>query len=97
LDAVERERGISVSSALMSFEHQGLVFNLLDQEFSGTPNRFRLSADQHAVAIIACYFCIYRRLRSGGCLALEGVGDMPDLNLIKQAQQAAIGARRFGE
>ena|SRR5437660_1054927 len=30
--AVERERGISVSSALMSFEHQGLAFNLL-----GTP------------------------------------------------------------
>ena len=28
--AVERERGISVSSAVMSFEHQGLAFNLLD-------------------------------------------------------------------
>jgi peptide chain release factor 3 len=36
--AVERERGISVSSAMMSFEHQGLAFNLLDtpghQDFS---------------------------------------------------------------
>ncbi len=35
---VERERGISVSSAVMSFEHQGLAFNLLDtpgdQDFS---------------------------------------------------------------
>jgi hypothetical protein len=28
--AVERERSISVSSAEMSFEHQGLAFNLLD-------------------------------------------------------------------
>jgi peptide chain release factor 3 len=28
--AVERERGISVSSAVMSFEHDGLAFNLLD-------------------------------------------------------------------
>jgi peptide chain release factor 3 len=28
--AVERERGISVSSAVMSFEHKGLAFNLLD-------------------------------------------------------------------
>ena len=28
--AVERERGISVSSAVMSFEHQGRAFNLLD-------------------------------------------------------------------
>jgi len=27
--AVERERGISVSSAVMSFERQGLAFNLL--------------------------------------------------------------------
>jgi peptide chain release factor 3 len=36
--AVERERGISVSSAVMSFEHQGFAFNLLDtpghQDFS---------------------------------------------------------------
>jgi peptide chain release factor 3 len=28
--AIERERGISVSSAVMSFEHDGLAFNLLD-------------------------------------------------------------------
>ena len=28
--AIERERGISVSSAVMSFEHGGLAFNLLD-------------------------------------------------------------------
>jgi Elongation factor Tu GTP binding domain len=36
--AVERERGISVSSVVMSFEHGGLAFNLLDtpghQDFS---------------------------------------------------------------
>jgi peptide subunit release factor RF-3 len=36
--AVERKRGISVSSAVVSFEHQGLAFNLLDtpghQDFS---------------------------------------------------------------
>jgi peptide chain release factor 3 len=28
--AIERERGNSVSSAVMSFEHEGLAFNLLD-------------------------------------------------------------------
>jgi peptide chain release factor 3 len=28
--AVERERGISISSAVMSFEHQELTFNLLE-------------------------------------------------------------------
>jgi peptide chain release factor 3 len=32
--AVERRRGISVSSPVMSFEHEGLAFNLLD-----TPGR----------------------------------------------------------
>jgi peptide subunit release factor RF-3 len=31
--AVERERGILVSSAVMSFEHEGLAFNL---RLSGT-------------------------------------------------------------
>ena len=36
--AIERERGISVSSAVMSFEHQGLAFNLLD-----TPNSSNFS------------------------------------------------------
>jgi peptide chain release factor 3 len=44
--AVGRERAILVSSAVMSFEHEGLAFNLLDtpghQDFSprdliGTP------------------------------------------------------------
>jgi peptide chain release factor 3 len=33
--AVERERGISVSSAVMSFEHEGLAFNLLDTPATG--------------------------------------------------------------
>jgi peptide chain release factor 3 len=36
--AVERERGISVSSAVTGFEHEGLAFSLLDtpghQDFS---------------------------------------------------------------
>jgi peptide chain release factor 3 len=36
--AVERERGISMSSAVMSFEHDGLAFNLLD-----TPGRQDIS------------------------------------------------------
>jgi peptide chain release factor 3 len=48
--AVERERGISVSSAVMSFEHEGLAFNLLNtpghQDFSEEAYRCRLSADQ---------------------------------------------------
>jgi peptide chain release factor 3 len=40
--AVERERGISVSSAVMSFEHEGLAFNLLD-----TPGHQNFSEDTY--------------------------------------------------
>jgi translation elongation factor EF-1alpha len=84
--AVERERGISVSSAVMSFEHEGLAFNLLDtpgqQDFSGDTYRFHQSADQHAVAAIAWYFAhIGAHDRAGGSLRRELA--IPDLNLIK--------------
>ena len=53
--AVERERGISVSSALMSFEHEGLAFNLLDtpghQDFSEDTYR-TLTAVDSAVMVL---------------------------------------------
>src|SRR5437763_2015051 len=52
---VERERGISVSSAVMSFEHQGPAFNLLDppghQDFSEDTYR-TLTAVDSAVMVI---------------------------------------------
>jgi peptide chain release factor 3 len=45
---VERERGISLSSAVMSFEHEGLAFNPLDtpghQDVTADTYPFRLSA-----------------------------------------------------
>ena len=55
--AVERESGISVASAVMSFEHKGLTFNQPDtrarknwiavacEEFEGTASRFPWSGD----------------------------------------------------
>jgi len=53
--AVERERGISVSSAVMTFEHEGLNFNLLDtpghQDFSEDTYR-TLTAVDSAVMVI---------------------------------------------
>ena len=53
--AIERERGISVSSAVMTFEHEGLVFNLLDtpghQDFSEDTYR-TLTAVDSAVMVI---------------------------------------------
>jgi peptide chain release factor 3 len=52
---VERERGISVSSAVMTFEHEGVVFNLLDtpghQDFSEDTYR-TLTAVDSAVMVI---------------------------------------------
>ncbi len=52
---VERERGISVSSAVMTFEHDGLTFNLLDtpghQDFSEDTYR-TLTAVDSAVMVI---------------------------------------------
>jgi small GTP-binding protein len=47
--AVERERGISVSSAVMSFKHEGLALNLLDtpghQDFSEDTYRTLTAVD----------------------------------------------------
>jgi peptide chain release factor 3 len=52
---VERERGISVSSAVMTFEHEGLTYNLLDtpghQDFSEDTYR-TLTAVDSAVMVI---------------------------------------------
>src|SRR5277367_6656165 len=53
--AIERERGISVSAAVMTFEHDGLVFNLLDtpghQDFSEDTYR-TLTAVDSAVMVL---------------------------------------------
>jgi peptide chain release factor 3 len=53
--SIERERGISVSSAVMSFEHEGLAFNLLDtpghQDFSEDTYR-TLTAVDSAVMVL---------------------------------------------
>src|SRR5438067_8113449 len=53
--AVECRRGISVSSAVMSFEHEGLAFNLLDtpghQDFSEDISR-TLTAVDSAVMVL---------------------------------------------
>src|SRR5229473_2551865 len=53
--AIERERGISVSSSVMTFEHEGLVYNLLDtpghEDFSEDTYR-TLTAVDSAVMVL---------------------------------------------
>src|SRR5487761_1972588 len=54
---IERERGISVSSAVMTFEHDGLPFNLLDtpghQDFSEDTYRTMTAVDSAVMVIDA--------------------------------------------
>src|SRR5947207_1546789 len=56
--AIERERGISVSSAVMSFEHEGLAFNLLDtpghQDFSEDTYRTLTAFDSAVMVLVLC-------------------------------------------
>jgi peptide chain release factor 3 len=55
--AIERQRGISVSSAVMSFEHEGLAFNLLDtpghQDFSEDTYRTLTAVDSGVMVLDA--------------------------------------------
>ena len=55
--AIERERGISVSSAVMSFEHERLAFNLLDtpghQDFSEDTYRTLIAVDSAVMVLNA--------------------------------------------
>jgi peptide chain release factor 3 len=54
---IERERGISVSSSVMMFEHSGLVFNLLDtpghEDFSEDTYRTLTAADSAIMVLDA--------------------------------------------
>ena len=54
---IERERGISVSASVMTFEHDGLVFNLLDtpghEDFSEDTYRTLTAADSAVMVLDA--------------------------------------------
>ena len=71
---IERQRGISVSSSVMSFEHRGLVFNLLDtpghEDFSEDTYRTLTAVDSAIMVIDAARASRRRRAscsRSAGC------------------------------
>jgi peptide subunit release factor RF-3 len=67
--AVERERGISVSSAVMSFEHEGLAFNLLvtpgHQDFSEDTYGPLIPLDS-AVMVLDTGHMAYRGIEGAG-------------------------------
>jgi peptide subunit release factor RF-3 len=75
--AVERERGISVSSAVTSFEHEGLAFNLLV-----TPSHQDFTEDTYGPltpvdsAVMVCWTLAkwhHRGMSEQGCELLPSV------------------------
>src|SRR3982075_4450608 len=83
--AIERERGISVSSAVMTFEHDGHVFNLLDtpghQDFSEDTYR-TLTAVDSAVMVIDAAKGIEARTRK--LFEVCRLRDIPILTFINK-------------
>src|SRR5882757_3767190 len=88
---VERDRGISVSSAVMSFEQEGLAFNLLDtpghQDFSEDTYR-TLTAVDSAVMVLDAAPMAPRGHRGADPLALRGLpaARRADYHLCQQAR-----------
>src|SRR6266436_1862164 len=74
--AVEYQRGISVSSAVMSFEHEGLAFNLLEtpghQDFSEDTYR-TLTAVDSAVMVLDAAPMAPREHRGADLQTLRGL------------------------
>ena len=81
--AVERERGISVSSAVMSFEHDGLAFNLLDTPGPPGFQPKRISADTcRTLTAVPQLFLLPRWYGAGGVSSEQVFGDMGGLGLM---------------
>jgi peptide chain release factor 3 len=97
--AVERERGISVSSAVMSFEHEGLAFNLLDtpghQDFSEDTYR-TLTAVDSAVMVLDAANGIEEQTRK--LFEVCRLRDVPIITFVnkldREARDPFSGARR---
>src|SRR3982750_2920432 len=88
--AIERERGISVSSAVMTFEHDGIVFNLLDtpghQDFSEDTYR-TLTAVDSAVMVIDAAKGIEARTRK--LFEVCRLRDIPIVTFINKMDREA--------
>jgi len=88
--AIERERGISVSSAVMTFEHGGLTFNLLDtpghQDFSEDTYR-TLTAVDAAVMVLDAARGIEEQTRK--LFEVCRLRDVPILTFINKLDREA--------
>jgi peptide subunit release factor RF-3 len=93
--AVKRERGILISAAVMSFEHEGLAFNLLDtpghQYFSGDTYR-TLTAVDSAVMVLDAAKGIEEQTRK--LFEVCRLRDVPIITFVNKRDRAVSGARR---
>src|SRR3978361_743169 len=87
---IERERGISVSASVMTFEHDGLMFNLLDtpghEDFSEDTYR-TLTAVDSAVMVIDAAKGIEARTRK--LFEICRMRDIPILTFINKMDREA--------
>jgi hypothetical protein len=95
--AVERERGISVSSAVISFEHEGLAFNLLDTPVTSEDTFRTLTAvDSAVLGAVLFSFAFLAFLRDNitqSCTSADQIR-CPELSKIRNRTQDHSGARR---
>ncbi|MAL09669.1 MAG: peptide chain release factor 3 [Maricaulis sp.] len=88
---IERDRGISVSASVMTFEHQGLRFNLLDtpghEDFSEDTYRTLTAADSAVMVLDAARGVEPRTLKLVEVCRLR---DIPILTFINKMDREAM-------
>ena len=88
---IERERGISVSASVMTYEHSGLIFNLLDtpghEDFSEDTYRTLTAADSAIMVLDAAKGVEPRTLKLVEVCRLR---DIPILTFINKMDREAM-------
>src|ERR1700758_5432035 len=88
---IERERGISVSASVMTFEHEGLMFNLLDtpghEDFSEDTYRTLTAADAAVMVLDAAKGIEPQTLKLFEVCRLR---DIPILTFINKMDREAL-------
>lgn len=88
---IERERGISVSASVMTYEHEGLIFNLLDtpghEDFSEDTYRTLTAADSAIMVLDAAKGVEPRTLKLVEVCRLR---DIPILTFINKLDREAM-------
>src|SRR6202789_1851364 len=94
---IERERGISVVTSVMTFEFEGLVFNLLDtpghEDFSEDTYRTLTAVDSAVMVIDAAKGIEARTRKLFECCRLRDMPIISFLNKMPRGSRDFIGTR----